>query len=221
MAFALVSMNLFSQGFRVYTKDGQSQEYVVEDVDSIVFFDSQEAVDLGLSVKWATCNLGASSPEEYGGYYSWGETEEKSCYDWTTYEYYKDASYTNIGSNISGTQYDVVRAKLGGNWRMPTVSEMEELVNNCTWTWTTLNGVNGQFVTAPNGNSIFLPAAGYRYYTGSPTANSSYGYYWSATLYEDSSFGDKAHYLSFGKGTRYTHTNEKRIYGYTIRPVTE
>ena len=172
-----------------------------------------ESVDLGLSVKWACCNVGASSPEGYGGYYAWGETEEKSDYDWDTYKYYNNnTGCINIGSNISGTQYDVAHVKWGGSWRMPTLNEIKELVNKCTWKWTTLNGVYGQFVTGPNGNSIFLPDAGYRYGTG-------LGSYWSATLNEDDS--RFAVSLNFYDGRSYWNGYWDRYFGLTVRPVTE
>ena len=123
-------------------------------IDSL-FFVSGDAIDLGLSVKWASCNIGASSPERTGGYYACGETEVKSNYTWETYKYYANGKYTSIGTSICGTQYDVAHVKWGGQWRMPTLAELKELVNECTWTWTTLNGVKGMKVTGPNGNSIF------------------------------------------------------------------
>ena len=160
--------------------------------------DKIEAVDLGLSVKWATCNIGASSPEKFGGYYAWGETEEKETYWWDNYKYWTDnngdgtaytydedgyreideSELTDIGIYISGTEYDVARQKWGDNWRMPTQRESNELLHKCTWKKETYNGVTGWRVTGPNGNSIFLPAAGYRsvkgYYAGER------GYYWTA-----------------------------------------
>ena len=186
-----------------------------------------ESVDLGLSVKWATCNVGASSPEGYGGYYAWGETEEKSDYTYETYKYWSDRDgdgyndeneYQNIGSNISGTQYDVAHVKWGGNWRMPTKEEIIELGNKCSWKWTSLNGVNGQLVTGPNGNSIFLPAAGYclgtyLHYSG------SYGHYWSATSYEYFSY--RAYYLDFHDGYHGWDYYHGRYQGRAVRPVTE
>lgn len=176
------------------------------------------AVDLGLSVKWACCNVGASVPEGYGGYYAWGETEEKSDYDWDTYKYYSDnTGIVNIGSNISGTQYDVAHVKWGGSWRMPTLEEIKELVNNCTWKWTTYNGVNGQLVTGPNGNSIFLPAAGFRCGTDL-IGRGSGGYYWSATLREYGSL--TAYGLYFNVGL-YWNYGWYRGYGHTVRPVTD
>src|SRR5574344_64798 len=142
-----------------------------------------EAIDLGLSVKWASCNVGASSPEGYGGYYAWGETEENSDYDDSTYKYYDSSTdkYIDIGSNISGTQYDVAHVKWGGNWRMPTHEEFQELCNKCTSTWTTYNGVSGYKFVGPNGNSIFLPAAGSRWGTDVYSQGSN-GCYWTGTI---------------------------------------
>ena len=138
-----------------------------------------EYVDLGLSVKWATCNVGAVKPENYGNYYAWGET--------TTKEFYSSANSTTYGkemNDISGNaQYDAATANWGGDWRMPTQTEIEELINNCTWNRTTQNSVKGYKVTSKtNGNYIFLPNAGYfnnsTHYNGS---SSDYCYYWSST----------------------------------------
>lgn len=184
-----------------------------------------QEVDLGLSVNWASWNVGASSPEEYGGYYAWGETGEKSDYDWDTYKYWVDRNgdgyvdyneITNIGTNISGTQYDVARQKWGGSWRMPTKAEIDELTSMCTWTWYQYKGVWGQKVTGPNGNSIFMPAAGYRYGT-SLYDDGSHGNYWSATLYEDY-YGNHAWSLGFGNGG-FNSGGCDRDYGHTVRPV--
>ena len=130
-----------------------------------------EYVDLGLpsGIKWATCNVGANSPEEYGGFYVWGETEEKEDYGWETYKWCNgsDESFTKYCTNrylgtvdnktVLDPEDDVAHVKWGGDWRMPTTEEQEELRNECTWEWTALNGVNGYRVTGPNGNSIFLP----------------------------------------------------------------
>ncbi len=188
------------------------------------------AVDLGLpsGLKWASCNVGATAPEEYGGYYAWGETEEKSDYDWDTYKYC-NGTYTSMTKYCTSSSYgtvdnkttlepndDVATVKWGGSWRMPTKAEQDELRNNCTWTWTTLNGVNGYRVTGPNGNSIFLPAAGYR--DGSEVySQGSYGYYWSSSL--NSSYSYYAYYLYFYSiyyGWDYYYY---RCYGLTVRPV--
>ena len=114
---------------------------------------THQAIDLGLpsGTKWASCNIGANKPEEYGDYFSWGETTTKKEYTKNNYLYYKNGKYLNIGADISGTQYDVARAKWGGKWRIPTKDEVEELVDNCKYEWTTLNGVKGGKFTGPNG----------------------------------------------------------------------
>ena len=155
-------------------------------------------IDLGLpsGLKWATCNVGATTPEEYGDYFAWGETKPKSYYSWNTYKYCN-------GSDDTMTKYcvesyygtvdkkttleltdDAAHVNWGGNWRMPTDDEYYELenTNNCTWEWTIQNGVNGYKVTSKkNGNSIFLPAAGYRYNDVLSSAG-SIGSYWSFSL---------------------------------------
>lgn len=134
-------------------------------------------VDLGLSVKWATCNVGASKPEEYGCYFAWGEVEPKAIYDWATYKwangsettmtkYCSESSYGNNGftddKTVLDAEDDAATVNMGGSWRMPTVEEMSELIDGCTWTWKTKNGINGYEVKSKtNGNSIFLPVAGY------------------------------------------------------------
>ena len=170
-------------------------------------------VDLGLSVKWATCNVGATSPEEYGDCFAWGETSPK-----TEYTEENSLTYGKQMSDIAGNaQYDAARANWGGNWRMPTKAEMQELEDKCTWTWTTQNGVNGYKVTGPNGNSIFLPAAGYR--NGSSFRGAgSVGNYWSSTPY--GSYSGNAYYLYFNSGNHYMDSS-RRYYGQSVRPVLE
>lgn len=178
-------------------------------------------IDLGLpsGTKWACCNVGASAPEGYGGYYAWGETEEKSNYTWSTYSYCNGSYDTcyDIGSNISGTSYDVACVKWGGSWRMPTYTQMCELIDNCTSTWTTQNGVYGQLVTGSNGNSIFLPAAGDRVGTSLINAGSS-GYYWLSTVYE--SLSHLACRLFFNN-SYFLRYYDNRYYGFSVRPVAE
>lgn len=188
------------------------------------------AIDLGLSVKWACCNVGASRPEEYGGYYAWGETEQKSVYNEVTYKYSsgidtddngwyeKDCSYQHIGIDISGTQYDVAHIKWGGSWRMPTIAEFNELVNNCTSEWTTLNGVQGRrFTSKINGNSIFLPASGFRENTGFDAVGSG-GYYLSSSILS----GTDAKNLGFYLDSEYVCTGDiHRDLGQSVRPVTD
>ena len=174
-----------------------------------------EYVDLGLpsGLKWATCNVGASSPEEYGDYYAWGEIETKSEYD--------ESNSKTIGksmNDISGNwKYDVARARWGGSWRLPTKKELEELKSNCKWEWTTINGKKGYKVTGPNGNSIFLPAAGYRYGSSLYYAG-EYGFYWSSTPYE--SYDNDAYRLYFDS-SRHDVSWYNRLSGRSVRPVSE
>ena len=160
-------------------------------------------VDLGLpsGTKWATCNIGATSPEAYGNYYAWGEIATKETYDQYTYRYFDGfnmSKYTRSDDRvILEACDDAATANWGSGWHMPTKARMEELKTNCIVTWMTQNGVNGCLFIGPNGNSIFLPAAGYR--GGSSLTNAgSYGHYWSSSL--NSSDTDYAWYLSFGSG---------------------
>ena len=176
------------------------------------------AVDLGLpsGTKWASCNVGATKPEEFGDYYAWGEITTKTEYSPYTYQYYEDGEYVNIGDDISGTQYDVARAKWGGKWRMPTKDEVKELVNNCKYEWTTLNGVTGGKFTGPNGNSIFLPAAGDRW-NGDLCYVGERGDNWSSAQFPY--YSDYAVYLYFYSGYVNWYNYFYRFYGQSVRPV--
>lgn len=180
-------------------------------------------VDLGLpsGLKWATCNIGADSPEEYGDYYAFGETETKATYSednskWygVSYKTLKRKKVLNSNGNLTAA-HDVAVAKWGGKWRMPTAKEQEELLNECTWEWTAQNGKSGYVITGPNGKSIFLPAAGFR--SGSDLKDAGgVGHYWGATAYN----GDfNACYMYFHADGHYWFNF--RYYGRTIRPVTE
>ncbi|MBR5061243.1 MAG: hypothetical protein IKX24_03775 [Prevotella sp.] len=189
-------------------------------VNSYVPSDAPEAIDLGLpsGTKWASCNVGATKPEEYGGYYAWGETEEKEIYNLSTY-IHCDGSYEtfhDLGSDISGTEYDVAHVKWGGDWCMPTLDDIIELLVNCTSEWTTLNDVNGmKFTSKTNGNSIFLPAAGFRWNGGLDGAG-SYGLCWSSTQYPSYAIG--AYYLTFDSGGA-DWDGSYRNNGQSVRPV--
>ena len=165
-------------------------------------------VDLGLpsGTKWATCNVGASTPTAYGNYYAWGETTTKSSYTEDNYTY--SSNPTTLPSSA-----DAATANWGSGWRMPTYDEMYELQSNCTVTLTTQSGVNGRLFTGPNGNSIFLPAAGYRYDSELNGAG-SYGYYWSSSLRNT----DYAWELYFDSD-RCVVIISYRYYGFTVRPV--
>ena len=194
-----------------------------------------EWVDLGLSVKWATCNIGADSPEDYGDYFDWGETETKSYYTEANCKTIKKESFfakwfnfgrsdthaneENLPDDISGNaQYDAARANWGGTWRIPRIAEFEELCKKCDWTWTSQGGHKGYKVTGPNGNSIFLPAAGYRDGTDRIYVG-VYGIYWSSTL--SSSSSNDARRLDFDCSYHSTNFSDRRRYGRSVRPVTE
>ena len=174
-------------------------------------------VDLGLpsGLKWATCNVGASSPEDYGDYFAWGETSPKAEYTWEN-----SVTYGEQMSDISGNaQYDAATANWGGSWRMPTKEQMEELVEHCEWEWTQVNEVNGAKVIGPNGSSIFLPAAGYR--LGSSLFNDGdYGYFWSSTPGDDY-YDYGAYRLYFDNGGVNVDWYYDRGNGLTVRPITE
>ena len=190
-----------------------------------------EYVDLGLSVKWATCNIGATKPEEYGDYFAWGETETKYSSTWTNYKFRASGdSYDNIifSKYVTSSSYgtvdykntlessdDVAHVRWGGSWRMPTMTEMQELRTNCTWVWTEINGVNGYLVISKKfgyANSIFLPAAGYRL-NSELMNNGDYGYYWSSSLVL------KYPYLSFCLGFSSSGMDEYEYYRIDAHPV--
>ena len=188
-----------------------------------------EWVDLGLSVKWATQNVGASSPSDYGYHFAWGETRPKSSYTWSncfdcldstgdSWGIYKIGGKTSI-SPTSG--HDTARENWGGTWRMPTRAEFDELCKKCDWTWTSQGGHNGYLVTSKiNGNSIFLPAAGWRLGTDTHFVG-KHGYYWSSTLSSLSlSDFNSARDLHFFSRYHYTDDDCRRV-GRSVRPVTE
>ena len=170
-------------------------------------------VDLGLSVKWATCNVGASSPSDYGNYYAWGETRTKS-------EYTNDNCSTNgvnLGDISGDVRYDAARANWGGTWRLPTQAEMQELIGKCTWTWTSQGGHDGYRVTGPNGSSIFLPAAAYRYGSSFDSAGGDSGY-WGSAPHESAAGGAyNLYFSSSGHGLSWS----SRGFGQSVRPVSD
>ena len=164
-------------------------------------------------MKWATCNVGANSPEEYGYYYAWGEVKTKD-----TYTEESSATYNKSMSDISGKPtYDVARKKWGSSWRLPTRAEFQELQDKCRWECTTQNGKMGYKVTGPNGNSIFLPAAGYRFLS-SLNSSGEIGNYWSST--PDESNDDNAYELRFGSSSHFVGWS-RRGDGLSVRPVSE
>ena len=204
---------------------------------------TEDYVDLGLpsGLKWAKCNLGASKPSDYGDYYAWGETEPKTEYTWANYKwmqtgqsdwkyitkytfadgktegiwYAPDGTFIGDGKTILFPPDDAATAKLGSPWRMPTLDEIKELLDYCTWTWTTQDGKNGYEVKGTNGNSIFLPAAGYRNISQLIDAGSR-GDYWSSSL--TPALSGYARYLYFDSGVHDWH-GYYRYCGFTVRPV--
>ena len=224
-----------SAQFYIYYNDGN-----VIKVDSISMvapeektdpYNGHEYVDLGLpsGLKWATCNVGAAQPEEYGDFFAWGETQPKDYYDWSTYKWCNSSDTTLTKYCINNSSWGTVDIKTtldaeeepasvcwGGAWRMPDQEEQNELRNNCTWTWITQNGVNGYKVTSnSNGNSIFLPAAGYCSASSLYDAGSE-GYYWSRFLYTGYSYS--AWRVSFDS-SRVSLNSNIRCIGFSVRPV--
>ena len=215
-----------------YASNGLSASCVVT-VKEKPTINGYEYVDLGLpsGLKWATKNVGATKPEEYGEYFAWGETEPKSIFDWSTYKFELGTSWDGpfskyVNSPDYGTvdnktvldpEDDAAHVNWGGSWHMPTDAEWTELRTKCTWTRTTQNGVSGRLVTGPNGKSIFFPAAGGRYdtYLGSAGSN---GLYWSSSLYTGYPYG--AWYVYFSSDDVYWIGNY-RCYGFSVRPVSE
>ena len=192
-----------------------------------------EYVDLGLSVKWATFNVGANAPEECGDYFAWGETEPKGYYYWTTYKWCNGTSttmtkyctyfYDGTVDNKTTLELedDAARVNWGGSWRMPTRAEQDELINknNCTWTWTTQNGVKGYKVTSKkNGNSIFLPVAGCYNYSDLGSVG-SFALYWSSSL--DTSYSSDGSYSMGFNSDSVNWRSTIRYFGLSVRAVCE
>lgn len=217
-----LTLAMQAQTMNVHFKNGTKVEFNSVNVDYVDFTEKPsdptltpgDYVDLGLSVKWASCNLGASTPAGKGGYYAWGETSTKTEYSEKNYAYYKEGSgYTNIGENIAGTQYDAATVNLGKDWRMPTKDEVQELCEKCTFTYGEVDGVKGYYVTGKNGNSIFLPCYGYKL--------NSYGYekdqdyFWIGTEYTSIS----GYHLWLDEGKAYWDRLFLKHEGLQIRPV--
>lgn len=211
---------LQAQSITVHQTCGQNGQVV-----KAILPEAAQAVDLGLSVKWANMNVGAESPEDYGNYYAWGETTAKSTYDGSTYFDTNDGGrtftkYNNEGGKtVLDPEDDAAHVNWGGSWRMPTKAEWQELIDNCTWTWTTQNGINGYKVTSNKAGYtekfIFLPAVGYREGSGLYDVGSIAGY-WSSSLNE--SYSDYAWDLDIRSGFRGLY-DDPRYGGLSVRPV--
>jgi len=211
---------------------------VYASIPSTGVINGHEWVDLGLpsGLKWATCNLGASKPEASGSYFAWGETKPKSEYRWENYKFHesgssaKESRLTKYGTGDKNgivdnkthldPEDDAVRADWGGSWRMPTKEEQDELRAECIWTLTTQGGTKGYKVTSKvNGNSIFLPAVGYRFGTDSNT-DEYYGAYWSSSLYSEPGYSSLAYELYLSSET-VGWGYHRREDGLSVRPVSE
>lgn len=213
----LVSILLIGCGVMSCGKDDNNEEPRVIDYGYVPA--GVEAVDLGLpsGTKWASCNIGATVPEEYGDYYAWAETETKDRYNGDNYIYALGSGgpFKDLGIVISKTEYDVARAKWGGDWQMPTKRDYQELLENCKYNYTTMKGVRGgRFTSKKNGNSIFLPAAGIQWARGLSHGGEN-GCYWSGQMYENGKAD--AIYLSIYKESLVDVRS--RIDGCSVRPV--
>ncbi|MCD7710492.1 MAG: DUF1566 domain-containing protein [Porphyromonadaceae bacterium] len=218
--FAVVSLTSYSDDKVMGKNLSTNAEEDIYPSPTVRNLNIHEYVDLGLSVVWATCNMGADSPADYGDYYAFGEIKTKSKYTSLNSRWY------NVGvteEKIKGTpKYDIVTAQWGGTWRLPTADEIDELVDKCTWEWATKENskgkkVQGYEVTGPNSNSIFLPAAGY-YYGASLYNDGSEGYYWSCS--PDESNTNSAHCLYFFNSS-FNGNSGLRYFGRSVRPVIE
>ena len=191
---------------RLYGDVNEDGEVNIADVNAVINVilgggpsNGHEYVDLGLpsGTLWATCNIGASSPEEFGDFFAWGETTPKNYYNWDNYKwcegsynmltkYCTEPSHGYNGFTDGKTELDpeddAAYVNWGAQWRIPTSDQIDELIHKCSWTFTTRNEVNGYLFTGPNGNTLFLPAAGRRY-TESPSSEVYSCFYWSSTLW--------------------------------------
>lgn len=232
----MVSVSASAQYYmNVVLRNGQFTQYTVSEIDSVYISGKEplhQYVDLGLSVRWASCNMGASKPEEYGDFYSWGETWPKDEYSWFTY-YYGNGSASrreltkyntnrNYGTVDNMTYLDLsddaAFSKWGAPWHVPTVENIDELRTKCTWTWTTVNGVNGYRVTSKvkgyTDRSIFLPAAGIM--QNQMLLEEGYiGCYWANSLTNEPM---NANMLMLEERRPYSSA-ASRSYGCCIRPV--
>jgi hypothetical protein len=252
--YFVVPKNVFAQGFTAVVKNGGTEVQRLETTNNNIIAaerirlmpevtvtggggggETHAYVDLGLpsGLLWATCNVGADTPEGYGDHFAWGETQPKDTYNWSNYQHCNGDPYTltkycnksyygynGFTDNLTTLlpEDDAATANWGEGWRMPTEEEWLEMRNNTTRTWTTQNGVNGFLFTATNGNSLFLPAAGYRWddeldYAGDRS------YYWSSSLFTVNAFDA----WNFNFNSSHVIVDETGLCGcgFTVRPVRE
>lgn len=220
-----IKLGIYTKGGFNLTYNGWSepQTYSVHYVFSLCPDNKHpHAIDLGLpsGTKWNCCNIGASTPNSFGDYYAWGEvkTWQPFSYSYCIYpipgQFTGNEQYTDIGSDISGTIYDVVHAKMGDTWRIPTSNQIFELDRYCSWEWGLNNGVLGYFVKGPNGRQIFLPATGQQRDDGAIFfKGDTFGSYWAS----NGGFKAVASALMFTKDDRFLTGNNKGM-GLSIRP---
>lgn len=248
----MTSLCVNAQVMKIYKGSTLVDTYPISQANRVRFKSEvvkYEYVDLGLpsGLKWATMNIGANTPEDYGDYFAWGETEPyyedghsqdiwswnwktgKTGYNWESYNWCQRYAFCltkyNSNPNFGTVDYkqtleladDIAHVKWGGSWRMPTTEEQDELLSKCTWTWTCQNGVLGYKITGSNGKSIFFPAAGYRL-NDDLHGVSSDGRYWSSSLDAKYSKPYCAYILSFASSTIRYESND-RIFGLPIRAV--
>ena len=232
MAVILLTTGTLSVSAQYYMnvvqKNGETKQYSLSDIESvdITNFKIREYVDLGLSVNWATCNVGAENPEDFGGYYCWGETTTKSSYTNASYKWRRD--FLGVTKYVTQSFYgpvdnkttldpedDAAHVQWGGNWRTPTEREQDELRTNCTWTLDTINGVMGCRLTSKKegytDRSIFLPAAGGRW----ETDHTDCCIYMSSTLSESSFHNVMLYFDEDGMTSEMISRNQ----GQSVRPV--
>ena len=207
--------------------------FLFVNVGNVAAQQKHEYVDLGLpsGTLWATCNIGATNPEDYGDYFAWGEIETKNTYSWDNYKYANGASdkftkycnkssygydgYTDSRTTLEKSD-DVAYQIWGSDWCMPTPAQWQELKDKCTWKWTTRNGKEDYKVKGKNGNTIFLPLAGYKGSDGTPLSIETFGFYWSSSLdLDEPDCGGDLYFLSglVNTGSCY------RDCGRSVRPV--
>ncbi len=246
LTILFICNSLYSQRvMKIEKNDGSTIVIEAKEINR-VFFETEtnthngyEYVDLGLSVKWASRNIGALDTHDYGNYYAWGETSTKSIYSGYTYKWYDGVMYSDGNTTLwynkkyncspfYGTvdgkisldpEDDVAHKSWGGLWRMPTGKEVDELIENCSFEWTSSNGIKGAKFTGPNGRSIFLPAAGIKVDSGHVYIGVE-GNYWTAT-FQDSVSENNPHgaYPLFFNNYNCYKSNTSRHYGAVIRPV--
>lgn len=224
LTFLATALGVNAQIVHVYSKNGGRTDFAEGEVLSIEFAEQPklpltapadvQMVDLGLSVRWASCNVGATEAHDSGAYFAWGELSEKQSYTWA--EYFDAECELPLNSICGMPDYDVATAEWGGTWRLPSLAEVQELCDRCEWTWTEQNGQHGCLVKGPSGEEIFLPAGGTRQgmqlYLGG-----SYGSFLTGSADIDNKYYARC-LVFYADGSCWIDAN-LRDYGQSVRPV--